>query len=171
MEWKVLGRESNARWAASRMQPKKIIGAWGITAPPLTLDLRPCLFPRRLRGSSRRLRCAQTCLMAAALRGLLRQRTGSIPVTSPAMLLLVRCCSTAPTQPAAASSQECCYALGAFGKMQFSRQQFIPFDSYMKENENSILEPVPMDRLISPVDEDFNYFTAESAKNLSDLGI
>ena len=34
----------------------------------------------------------------------------------------------------------------------------------MKENENSILEPVPMDRLISSVDEDFNYFTAESAK-------
>ena len=41
----------------------------------------------------------------------------------------------------------------------------------MKENENSILEPVPMDSLISPVDEDFDYFTAESAKNLSDLGI
>ncbi|CAD6332744.1 unnamed protein product [Miscanthus lutarioriparius] len=55
--------------------------------------------------------------------------------------------------------------------MQFSREQFIPFDKYMKENENSILEPVPMDSLISPVDEDFNYFIAESAKNLSDLGI
>ena len=48
--------------------------------------------------------------------------------------------------------------------MQFNRQQFIPLDKYTKENENSILEPVPMNRLISPVDENFNYFTAESAK-------
>ena len=45
--------------------------------------------------------------------------------------------------------------------MQFRRQQFIPFDKYMKENENSILEPVPMDRLISPVDQNFSYLASK----------
>jgi len=53
------------------------------------------------------------------------------------------------------------YCRGAFGKMQFSRQQFIPFDKYTKENENSILEPVPKDRLISPIDQNFSYLTFE----------
>jgi hypothetical protein len=34
----------------------------------------------------------------------------------------------------------------------------------MKENENSILQPVPIDRLISSVDPECSYFTSEAAK-------
>ncbi|XP_066364701.1 uncharacterized protein [Miscanthus floridulus] len=106
--------------------------------------------------------------MAAVLRQLLRPRTGSTYATSPAMPLLVRCCSSA-IPPAAASAEEMagdtyCYALGEFGMMKFDRQKFIPLEKFMKVN--SVFERAPTDRLISPISffSAHPYFTSESAK-------